>query len=102
MLIRRWAPSSVDGMMPSSESAEIGWPSLNCVAGSISRAWRTLVGPAKSPRNQRPSQYEGHALGLSPAGLREKPPFIGARTPWTPSHGHERQICGDGAALLVG
>ena len=57
-------------MIPYSESAETGWPPVNSVAGSISSAWRMLLPPAKSARNQRPSQYFGQAVGWSPAGLR--------------------------------
>ena len=42
----RLLPISDVGMIPYSESAEIGWPPVNSVAGSISSAWRMLLAPA--------------------------------------------------------
>ena len=57
-------------MIPYSESAATGWPPAASVSGSISSAWRTLPAPAKSARNQRPSQYAGHEPALACAGRR--------------------------------
>ena len=56
MSMKRLPPSNDVGMIPYSESAAIGAPPVNSVAGSIRNAWRTLLAPEWSPRNQRPSQ----------------------------------------------